>query len=307
MKTRLPGQKTDISPELESLARQAEDECKREIVLSGSPMKGFLGGAEWRDNDVLVEIDARLPGTIAEYVAAHEFGHVLQLARRWAIAGGRIDEPGALQIAANITDFVCDPMADTLASEHGVPMAAGFQRWLESTGILEVLQHPRRGRIFDTKWHRAWEGMTEARVRRKLGLTAPKPTRDFWTIYVTLDLAKLSVRAMNLGLVMGKEILEMVKRVQLLSDVIADLVDIGYAKSESESVAKLQRVLDYFTAEPGHIYINRPVSHRVLVEGRWRRNIPQTSSVGDFLDELGAGFFESGQQGKNRNSTKRKG
>jgi hypothetical protein len=283
LKTRLPGQKNDISPELESLARQAEKECERKIEFSGLPMKNFVGRAEWRSDDILVEVDASLTGDIAEYVAAHELGHVLQLARGCSIASGREDEPGAAQIGTNITDFVCDPMADTFASGYGVPMARGFRSWIESTGIFDVLQHPRRGRIYGTDWHRAWEGMTEARVRKQLGLMLPKPTRDFWAIYVALDLAKLSVRATNLGLGIGEDILEGVKKVRLLAAIISDLVDIGFANSIDEKVTKSQAVLDYFKAEPGHIYINRPITNEVLIDGRWRRDIPQTPSIVDSL------------------------
>jgi hypothetical protein len=292
VKTRLPGQESDISLELEKMARQAEDECNRKIELSGSSMTSFLGRVEWRENDILIEIESGLAGNIAEYIAAHELGHVLQFARGCAIAGGREDEPEAVQIATSITDFVFDPMADTIASEYGISMASGFKAWIESTHIIDALEHPKRGRIYGNDWYRAWEVMTEARVRKRLGLTPPKLPRDFWTIYVALDFAKLSIRATNLGLGIGKDILERVKRVRLLSAIIDDLVDIGSASSVNQSVAKLQSVLDYFKAEPGHIYIHRPLTNEVFIEGKWQQEIPKTFSINDLLNKLG-GFSTS--------------
>lgn len=284
MKTKLPGQRINISPELEKLARQAEEECKRKIEFSGTPMTNFIGRTEWRTSDILIEVQSNLTGDMAEYIAAHELGHVLQLARGCAIASGRIDEPGAVEIANNITDFVFDPMADTIASEYGLPIAPCFQSWIESTQIIGILQHPRRGRIYGDDWHRAWEGMTEARVRKQLGLVLAKPNRDFWTIYVTLDLAKLSSRATNLGLDIGKDILERIKKVRLLAKTVGDLVEIGSASSIDESTAKIQAVLDYFEAEPGHICINRPLTNELLIEGKWQQQIPKTSSIDDILD-----------------------
>jgi hypothetical protein len=123
--------------------------------------------------------------------------------------------------------------------------------------------------------------MTKARVCKQLGLVQPKPSRDFWTIYVALDLAKLSSRAMNLGLGIADDILNNLKRVRLLTKIVNDLLEIGAASSIEESTTKIKTVLDYFRAEPGHIYIHKPLKKTLLMDGKWKDSIPGNKSIID--------------------------
>jgi len=277
---RLPGQRVNMSLGLQRLLNQAEAECKKKIRFSGITREGFIGRTEWDDNEVLVEVEQTLNATIAEYIAAHELGHVLQLCRRCAIASGRLDEPGAVTIATMVTDFVLDPLTDSIAIGFGIPVAAGFQTWLESESLLDVLKRPRDGRRYGTNWKKVWKTLTEVRVCRALGLKAPNPPKDFWTLYIALDLGKIQQRATNLGLNVGAEILESIKKIPLLLKVVSDLVDIGAACSISESANKLVQILNYFKAEPGHIVINKPLTDEFLKKGQWEVRLSRNDATG---------------------------
>jgi hypothetical protein len=284
VEVRLPGQEASISPELEELLRQSEAECKRTIEFSGVPREHFIGRTEWRNTDILVEIQRDLTAPMAEYVAAHELCHVLQLARCCAIASGRRDEPGAVTIATQITDLVLDPLADSMAVGYGIAMAPGFEAWLESERLMDSLKRPRNGRRYGTNWQKIWEALTEARVCQTLGLQPPKPTRDFWTLHVALDLGRVALRASNLGLSTGVEVLESIKKIALLSKVATDLMEIGAASDIGESAPKLVAILDYFEAHPGHILVNRPSTSEYLIEGQWQAGLSQSDEEKDEIN-----------------------
>ncbi len=270
MLNKLPGQKGTISPELYDMFKKVETECNRKLKFSGVPRRDFIGRTEWQEDCILVEISSNLSAPMAEYIAAHELGHVLQFVRGCVIASGRLDEVGSVTIATMISDLILDPLADTFAIEHGLPMASYFESWLESESVLEILRHPRNGRRYGKNWPKVWEGISRARVCRRLGLEPPNPNKDYWTMYVALDLAKITQRARNLKLSVEKDVLKSVKKIRLLSDVINDLIDIGSANELEESAEKAQRILTYFKADPGHIFIHRPLTNEFLVEGQWQ-------------------------------------
>lgn len=256
---------------------QAKTECARNIVFAGiSPQytDRFEGRIEWRDNDILVEIKDSFDNQTAEYIAAHELCHALQLGRGYPIAAGRMDEPGAVAIATDITDLVYDSWADTIATEFGLPMASEFKRWLKSTPLLGVLKTPRNGRRYGTKWANVWERLKAKRINDQLGLKAPPPPKEFWTLWVAFDLGNVIRRAESFGLALGGDIRKDIQRLPLLAKVVDDLLNIasiGAISNIDESVSRLLSIFDYIQVSPGHMSIYKPLTDEIYVNGQWAR------------------------------------
>lgn len=275
MGTRLPGQSTDISPELQKLLERARAECKRGIKFTAiSPEEGFEGRFDWRKTDVLIEMNPCLIPATAEYVAAHELCHVLQLARGCAIAAGRTDEPLAVAIATDITSLVLDASADSIATLAGFSMAPGFDAYLKSRGLLEELNKTGDGRRYGSNWAKIWEWIEAEFVARRQGVKPPRvPTRELRTLDHALKLANVAQRASNLALPVRFEIRESILKLPVVSKVVSALLSIGALNSSSnveESVYKLVSILDYITAQTGHIFISKPLTDEIFVEGQWQ-------------------------------------
>lgn len=268
---KLPGQSVKISTELGSLLTKAQSEIKREITFSGTPLKNFIGRVECREIDVLIEISSNLTPQMAEYVAGHELGHVLQLARGCAIVSGRTDEPRATIMATAITDFVTDPLADTLASQAGLPMARCYETWINSTGFLSIFDNEVSIEKYSDDWHSVWKTMTSNKVDPEIELDAGIADKNYWTMYISLDIAKLIVRAENLGLSLGNTLLRKSVKIDLLNRTIKDIIKIGCAKNINQAALKIDRILDYFEGEPGHLFLNKPLTKEFIVNGRWKR------------------------------------
>lgn len=289
---RLPGQKVNISPRLQRLFNQARTECNRNIkfgVVSPEQQEQFEGRIEWRDNDILIEMKDTFDNPMAEYIAAHELCHALQLARGYPITAGRVDEPGAVAIATHITDFAFDSPADAMALEFGFPMASGFERWLKSTGILQILKKPKNGRRYGNKWIRVWETLEETTICHKLRLKLPKPPREFWTLWVAFDFANIIQRASNFGLAIGHQIREDIKRLPLLSNVVNDLLNIGAPSGicgVEESLSKLIRIFGYIKPLPGHIFIHKPLTDEFYIKGSWQPRPKGENATTKLLKEL---------------------
>ena len=298
MGNKLPDQSSIMSPELQRLLKQAKHECKRSILFSDTPRRGYLGRTEWRDDDILVEIESDLSTSMAEYITAHELCHVLQLARGCAIASGRPDEPGAVTIASKITDFVMDPLADSMSLGFGINMAPSFKTWLDSEHFLDIMKKRKNGRRYGTNWQIIWEALTATRVCRQLGLQPPKPPKEFYTLYVSLDIGKLVQRASNLGLSIGTEILEGTKNVTKLARVVQGLISISTAKNIEESTIKLLQILDYFDTPSGHIVINKPFTGEFLIEGNWQARPSEHRLV--YNEGFLAGHIEEVNHGKQK-------
>lgn len=292
MGIRLPDQKVNISPRLQRLFNQARTECNRDIkfaVVSPKDREQFVGRIEWRDADILIEMQENLDNPMAEYIAAHELCHALQLARGYPIAAGRVDEPGAVYIAVHITDFVFDLSADAMAVESGFLMASNFERWLKSTRILEVVRKPKNGRRYGANWAKIWERLEEARLCRKLGLKSPRPPREFWTLWVAFDFANIIQRASNFGLTIGLEIQENIRRLPLLSRVVDDILNMGAPGricNIEESVSRLVSIFGYIKTPPGHIYIYNPLTDEIYIEGHWQPRPKRDDVARGFIEKL---------------------
>lgn len=175
---RLPGQTTDISPRLRDFLERVRIECKADVIfMTIAPNKGFDGRVTWDDARIHIEIGKDLDNALAEYIAAHELGHTLQLARGFPIAAARPDDPEAVAIATDIADLVLDSGADTRAVEAGFPMSKAFDSYVRSSKLPEVLARPANGRRFGSDWVRMWEKLRELRVCRGLGLKLPRLPR----------------------------------------------------------------------------------------------------------------------------------
>ncbi len=282
MGVRLPGQKVNISASLQRLLNQAKTESNRRIVfgaISPKQQEEFEGRTVWRDTDILIEMKDSFDNQMAEYIAAHELCHALQLSRGYPVAAGRADELGAVAIATRISDFVYDSWADTMAVEFGFPMASQFQRWLESTVLLDALKGPKNGRRYGAKWPKIWERLQAVRVCNQLGLKVPKPPKEFWTLCVALDLANIVQRAENFGLKLGWQIRKDIRRLSLLAKVTDDLLNIkgaGPICDIEESVSKFVSIFAYVETTPGHIFIYKPLIDKTYIHGHWEpRGLPQ--------------------------------
>jgi hypothetical protein len=154
----LPGQSEEISNRLRLLLKRVKTECAKEISFKIGPQEsGFEGQAEWSDDRIIIELKPGLGSSMAEYIVAHEPGHVLQFIRGYAIAGGRTDEPEAIEIATGISDFVFDAIADSFANQYGFPISSGFDNYYRSNNLLGALNNVADGRHFGTQWERLWE------------------------------------------------------------------------------------------------------------------------------------------------------
>lgn len=290
---RLPGQRVNISPILRQLFNQAQAECNRSIKFVGMPSEAdFVGRIEWRDTDILIEIRDTLDNQMAEYIAAHELCHALQLARGYPIVGGRVDEPEAVAIATLVTDFVFDSSVDSMAIEFGFLMAPIFEKWLRSTNFLEAMNKPKNGRRYGDNWIKIWEKLEEARICRSLGLKLPRIPRDFWTLYMAFEIANIIQRSLNFGLSVGLEIRESIRQLTLLSRVVDDLLNIGTLRGTSdneETVSKLVGIFNYIKAVPGHIYIHKPLTDEIYIGGDWRPRRKQDEAFKGFIEQLFSG------------------
>jgi hypothetical protein len=267
---------------LRNLFSQARAECGKDITLVTIQAGGeFEGRTEWRDENILIGIKDGLDNDTVEYVAAHELCHALQLVRGFPIASGRVDEPGSVAIATRITDLVYDSSADAMAVQFELPMASSFEGWLRSTRLLEVLKRPRNGRRYGTNWIKVWEKLKETRVCRQLGLKLPSPPKEFWTLWVAFDFANTIQRALNFGLTIGVEMRGELGRLPLVSKVVNDLLTVvspGGIVGIEESLSRLVGILDYIMAAAGHIYIHRPLTDEIYVEGKWKSRSKQVDA-----------------------------
>ena len=282
MSIKLPGQTVSISPELQKLLEQARAECRKKIKFAAIlPKEGFEGRFNWRKTDVLIEMNPNLIPTMAEYIAAHELCHVLQLARGCAIAAGRPDQPLTVTIATDITSLIYDASADSIATLAGLKMASGFDTYLKSKGLLEELNKVSNGRRYGTNWARIWEWIKAEFVARRAGVEAPRvPMRELWTLDLALKWANVVQRASNLALPVEFEIRESILKLPVVSEVLNDLLNIGALNNSSnveESINKLVSILEYIKVPPGHIFIAKPLTDEIFVEGQWRPRIKEKS------------------------------
>lgn len=279
----LPGQNVNISPKLEGLLSQTRAECNKDIQIAAIlPGEGFEGRIVWRETDVLIEIREGLDNLTAEYVAAHEFCHALQLARGHPIASGRLYEPEAVMIATHITDLVCDSSAEAMAVEFGFPMASGFEDWLKSSGLLDILKEPQNGRRYGTDWARIWDRLKRTRVDRQLGNKIPELPKEFWTLLIALQLANIIHRASSFGLEIGLAIRGDIQRLPLLSRVVEELLNICEPSAMcpvEESLSKLVSIFHYIKAPTDHIFINRPLTGEFYIDGCWQPTPQKADNV----------------------------
>lgn len=282
MSIRLPGQTVSISPELQKLLERARAECKRKIKFAAIlPGEGFEGRFDWRKADVLIEMNPNLIPTMAEYVAAHELCHVLQVTRGCAVASGRLDERLAVAIATDITSLVLDASADSIATLAGFKMASGFDAYLKSKGLLEELNKVGNGRRYGTNWARIWEWIKADFVAQRIGVEAPRvPMRELWTLDLALKWASVVQRASNLALPIEFEIRDSILKLPVVAEVLNDLLSIGALNNSpnvEESVNKLVSILEYIKVPPGHIFVFRPLTDEIFIEGRWRPRLKEKS------------------------------
>ena len=284
---KLPGQSQEISSNLKLLLERANAECSRNIRLMIGPAESDCeGSTEWTDSEIIIRLQSGQDAALAEYIAAHELGHVFQYIRGYAIAAGRTDEPEAVTIAMEISDFVMDALADSLAQSYGFPIEAGFSRYYRSSDMLDILDIPADGRHFGTHWERVWDKLTEIRVCRRLGNKMPKLPREYGTIIFTLSLANIIKRANNLDPELGPEIMARIAKQRLLATVINDLlgIDKRFKYDDIEvCVSKLGAIFDYFKLQPGHIQLYKPLTDEILAEGHWQ---PKPQNRGTSIFDL---------------------
>jgi len=268
--------KTASSTNLDQLLKQAHLEANRPIVIQKvSPNKsvGFLGQVSWGKNDILIKIKNNLDAEMNDYIMAHELSHAIQYSRGFPIAVGKINEPLAIKLAILISDFILDSAADTISINNGFNPTVYFEKWFRSTGQLEQFDRPIKPEGFGLDWERVWKTIEQRPLNTKLESHNAFLTRDFWTMYIALDVARDMRRAKNLGL---KEIFDHMARdlnPPMLSRVVNDLLNIykdfgDFGPTECRN--QLINVLDYFNGRQCRsLFIYKPLTNEFYKDGNW--------------------------------------
>jgi hypothetical protein len=204
---------------------------------------------------------------MAEYIAAHELGHAIQFARGYPILVGNAYRPATTTIAKRISNFLLDSSADAIAVQYGFPMAPSFERYLELKEVRGIVNNLKNGGSQGDNWARIWEYIEETIISEALQNKLSRIPRDLNTLLVASTFANIVQRASNLGLTIGYQVLNDIKRFPLLSRVIDDLLNIGTPSgicSIGELLSKLKRVFDYLKPKPGQLSIYKPLTDQIL-------------------------------------------
>ena len=282
--SKLPGQQVGTSSVLKHLYEQAKNECNRDIYIQSTPIElreDFIGQIQWRDHDVLVQMDESLEPKIAEYIAAHELGHVIQFARGYPKLLGNA---ATSKIVRRISDFLLDTSADSIAIQYGFPIAPGFEYYFEPNPILSIIHNIKDRRKQGNKWERIWAFAQETIECEVLCKKMPNTPRDLQTLWSALGIADIIQRSSNLGISLGNQILDSIETSSILHSVIIDLLNINLpsgACSSEGTLTKCNKIIDYLKAKQDYLSIYRPLTGEFYINDRWQQ-IPKQEKTTKF-------------------------
>lgn len=276
---KLPGQKEDVSPELETAINKFQNryKMKLEFVMNKERVGDYWSCMGLENGKTRIELPDGVSSEAMEYFTGHELGHCYQIKRGLKVVKGYKRVPAAENIARKLSDFVTDPLADRISESFGIKMRRYFDKLMRSEIPLESIKHPQRGRRWGSDWPRLWEKLEEITLAYRLGVKEPKLPREYWTATAALDFANVISRARNLESPFGDELFDAIGEnngLKILKRVVDDILSVGYLESFKEKrveIIKYQAIMDYLKVEPGFMVIINPKSGRFLMDGHWRK------------------------------------